>query len=364
MAGFAATCALAHPGLTDDKVVQHTAHHAMGDAATAFLATLDDDQRKLLVTTLDDEAARTDWSNLPSSMYPRTGLPLSALDDRQRIAFHNLMAAAMSGQGYAEATTIMWIDDLLRGIESERLAKGEVPEDRRAQAEAVMQSRGSGNYWLRFFGEPASARWGWMINGHHFAASFTVVDGRIAFTPLFLGSNPQIVQSGPYAGWRVLDHEMVDGFALFASLDAVQRATALVGPEVTADIFTGKGAKDAPRAALGLSADHMTPDQRERLMELIADFVGFANNDAAKAQLAAVRADGPANIRLAWWGSPDDRGKRFMYRIASPSILIEYTREGQPDGSPSNHVHAIVRDPRNDYGEDWLRRHYTEAPHP
>ncbi|QPC98087.1 DUF3500 domain-containing protein [Qipengyuania soli] len=345
-------------------MVQHTAHHAMGDAATAFLATLDDDQRKLLVTTLDDEAARTDWSNLPSAMYPRTGLPLSALDDRQRIAFHDLMAAAMSGQGYAEATTIMWIDDLLRGIESDRLASGQVPEDRRAQAEAVMQSRGSGNYWLRFFGEPASARWGWMINGHHFAANFTVVDGRIAFTPLFLGSNPQIVQSGPYAGWRVLDHEMVDGFALFASLNPDQRAAALAGPEVTGDIFTGKGAKDAPRAPLGLSADRMTPNQRERLIELIADFVGFANNDAAKAQLAAVRADGPANLRLAWWGSPDDRSKRFMYRIAGPSILIEYTREGQPDGSPSNHVHAIVRDPRNDYGEDWLRRHYTEAPHP
>lgn len=356
--------ALGHPGEVDDKAAQYDAQQAMGDAANAFLANLDEQQRVLLVATLEDEAARTDWSNLPSAMYPRTGLPLSALDDRQRIAFHDLMAATMSGQGYAEATTIMWIDDLLRGIESDRLASGEVPEGRRAQAEAVMQSRGSGNYWVRLFGDPTSERWGWMINGHHFAASFTVVEGRVAFTPLFLGSNPQIVQSGPYAGWRVLDREMTDGFALFASLDAVQRATALVGPEVTADIFTGKGAKDAPRAALGLSADHMTPDQRERLMALVADFVGFANHDSAKAQLDAIHADGPGNLRLAWWGSPDDRSKRFMYRIAGPSILIEYTREGQPDGSPSNHVHAIVRDPRNDYGEDWLQRHYTEAPHP
>ena len=364
LAGIVAAPALAHPAEADAKAHPNAAHHAMGDAATRFLAMLDDEQRKQLLAALDDNAARTDWSNLPSAIYPRTGLKLSALDDRQRIAFHDLMVTAMSGEGYAEATTIMWIDDLLRGIESQRLANGEVPEERRARAEAVMQSRGSGNYWLRLFGDPASQRWGWSINGHHFAAHFTVVEGKVAFTPLFLGSNPQTVQSGTYAGWRVLDHEISAAFALFASLDAGQRAVALVGVEVTPDTFTGKGAKDTERAPVGLSAGRMTPAQRVRLMALVEEFVGFANHDAAKAQLAAIRADGPDRLRLAWWGSPDDRTKRFMYRIAGPSVLIEYTREGRPDGSPDNHVHAIVRDPRNDYGEDWLKQHYTEAPHP
>ena len=46
-----------------------------------------------------------------------------------------------------------------------------------------------------------------------------------------------------------------------------------------------------------------------------------------------------------------------------PSILIEYVRQGQRS-TPANHVHAIVRDPRNDYGEDWLAKHYREQPHP
>jgi hypothetical protein len=53
-----------------------------------------------------------------------------------------------------------------------------------------------------------------------------------------------------------------------------------------------------------------------------------------------------------------------MYRISGPSILIEYVREPNQQGGPANHVHAIVRDPSNDYGEDWLSQHYTETPHP
>ena len=65
----------------------------------------------------------------------------------------------------------------------------------------------------------------------------------------------------------------------------------------------------------------------------------------------------------AWWGSTTGPAQRFMYRIHGPSILIEYVRQGQ-GSRPLNHVHAIVRDPRNDYGEDWLGKHYREQPHP
>jgi hypothetical protein len=99
-------------------------------------------------------------------------------------------------------------------------------------------------------------------------------------------------------------------------------------------------------------------------MSLVEEFVGFANHEASIIQLAAIRAADPKKLRFAWWGSSDDRSKRFMYRISGPSILIEYVREPNQQGGPANHVHAIVRDPSNDYGEDWLSQHYTETPHP
>lgn len=336
----------------------------MGAAAQRFVAMLDADQRAKLVRAMNDNAARTDWSNLPSVAYPRTALALSELSDAQRVALHDLMAASMSGEGYGEAATIIWIDDILRGIETDRLASIPDSEERHARAERIMKSRSSGNYWISLFGEPGSARWGWMINGHHFAANFTVVHGRIAFTPLFLGANPQTIQQGPYAGWRVLDHEIAGGFAMIAALDAEQRKTALVSETIDPAQFTGKGRKDNPAADAGIAASRLTLAQREQLLALIGEFVGFANREAATAQMAAIHADDPAKIHFAWWGSPDDRAKRFMYRISGPSIRIEYIREPRADGSPDNHVHAIVRDPRNDYGENWLARHYIEAPHP
>lgn len=354
--------ALAHPAAVHSSADSAARAAAMSDAATRFVATLDPAQRKKFIRALDDNAARTDWSNLPATAYPRTALALSELSDVQRVALHDLMAAAMSGEGYGEAATIMWIDDILHGIEAANLPN--VPAERRAAAERGVAARGSGNYWISLFGEPGSRSWAWMINGHHFAANFTVVDGRIAFTPLFLGANPQIVRQGPYAGWRVLDHEIAGGFALIAALDPDQRKAALAGATVDPAQFTGKGKKDKPQPPVGIAANRLSPAQRERLMALVEEFVGFANREAAAAQIAAIRADGPAKLHFAWWGSSDDRTKRFMYRIAGPSILIEYVREPQADGSGANHVHAIVRDPRNDYGEDWLARHYSEAPHP
>ena len=356
--------AIGHPSAKPSAADSVARAATMSAAAVRFVATLDAVQSKKLMHPINDNAARTDWSNLPSSVYPRTALALSELSDAQRVAFHGLMAASMSGEGYGEAATIMWIDDILHGIEAERLASSTVTAEQRAAAERSIKARSSGNYWISLFGEPGARSWGWMINGHHFAANFTVVEGRVAFTPLFLGANPQTVQQGPYAGWRVLDHEIADGFALIASLNAQQRKVALIAPNVDPKQFTGKGRKDAPPADAGIAASRLTPAQRERLMNLVEEFIGFANHEAASAQMAAVRADNPAKLRLAWWGSPDDRAKRFMYRISGPSILIEYMREPLRDGSPDNHVHAIVRDPRNDYGENWLARHYDEAPHP
>jgi hypothetical protein len=48
--------------------------------------------------------------------------------------------------------------------------------------------------------------------------------------------------------------------------------------------------------------------------------------------------------------------------VHGPSILIEYIRERGVGGDQgaANHVHSIVRDPSNDYGEDWLELHYQE----
>lgn len=336
---------------------------AMARSASALLATLSPELRAKLVRPMDDEGERTNWSNLPSVLYQRGGVALAEMSPAQRVAFHDLLAASLSSQGYGKAAAIMWIEDVLREEESERLKTATVTPERRARIERLIQSRQSDNYWVTMFGEPGSPRWGWMVSGHHLAANFTVAEGRVAFTPLFVGVEPQTVRSGRYAGWRVLDHEIDYGFALMGSLDRTQRRAAKMGDLVTNDLFTGKGRKDSLRAAVGLPASKLDKRQQALLWRLLLEFVGSAADEAAEAQLQAIRDDGLAKLHFAWWGSAEDPGKRFFYRIHGPSILIEYVREARGT-EPGNHVHAIVRNPRNDYGEDWLGKHYTEQPHP
>lgn len=336
---------------------------AIAATASAFVAALSPAQRAQVVRRFDDDAARTNWSNLPSNLYARDGLAVGELSPAQRIAFHDLLAAALSSQGYAKTATIMWLEDILRAEETERLKTADLPPERKARVEQLVASRRSGNYWITMFGTPDDARWGWLVSGHHLAASFTIADGRVAFTPLFLGAEPQLVKEGAYAGWRVLDHEIARGFAILRSLDADQRRAAVLADTVGNDLFTGKGRKDSLKAPVGLPAARMTQDQQRLLMGLVREFVGVAADEAADVQMAAIERDGLAKLHFAWWGPTDDPAKRFMYRIHGPSILIEYVRENR-GGQPGNHVHAIVRDPGNDYGEDWLAKHYREQPHP
>lgn len=359
MSLVAEAAAVAHP----NHGTQSERADAMGTSASAFLATLSTDQQSKAVRPFEDDAGRTNWSNLPSVLYEYGGVALAELTPNQRIAFHNLLAASLSSQGYGKATAIMWIEDILREEEYEQLKAANLTPERNSEVERLIQSRQSDNYWVTVFGEPSTRRWGWMLSGHHLAANFTVVDGRIAFTPLFLGVAPQTISNGRYAGWRVLGHEIDSGFALMRSLEEKQQAEARIAEVVTNDLFTGKGRKDSLKAAVGIPASKLNRSQQDRLFILLDEFTGSAAPEAAEAQMEVIRRDGLDKLYFAWWGDVEDPSKRFMYRIHGPSILIEYVREARR-GEPSNHVHAIVRDPRNDYGEDWLSKHYQEQPHP
>lgn len=65
-------------------------------------------------------------------------------------------------------------------------------------------------------------------------------------------------------------------------------------------------------------------------------------------------------VYFAWIGSLDNN-KPHYYVINAPDFLIEYDNVGfQNDG---NHIHAILREKNNDFGDDMLKRHYAEAKH-
>ncbi len=319
----------------------------MSEAAGAFVATLDKGQRAASVFSLDAEARAT-WSNLPIIMVRPDGLLVGTLNDDQRRALHDLLRASMSSQGYAKFTGIMHLDDILFDIESAELEKN--PNPRR---QAFVKTRSSGNYAVAIYGEPGKGDWGWKLAGHHAAVNFTVSDGRVGFTPTFLGSSPMAIDEGRYAGWAALPQEGARGIDFMRSLTSAQKRSATLADDVPEDIFEGPGRRASLANYEGLKAEELSVGQARLLRALVSEYVGNVDFDSAEAQLELVSESGWDELWFSWRGPVDVNGE-FYYRLHGPRLLIEYNRQN------ANHDHMIVRDPQNDYGEDWLERHYTE----
>src|SRR5882724_3520927 len=81
-------------------------------AANAFLATLDDTQRKKVVYAFDDAEQRVRWSNLPVTIVPRGGMSLKEMSAEQKSAAMKLLAAVLSPAGYEKIQKIMEGDEV------------------------------------------------------------------------------------------------------------------------------------------------------------------------------------------------------------------------------------------------------------
>lgn len=350
--------AKAHDGT--EHALEAARVNAMRDATLAFLASLDDNQRAKATSSLDDNAARTNWSNLPISMAPRTGIAVKEMSVEQRQAFHAMVAAAFSSQGYLKTTTIFWHEDVLYSAVADFLASMPDDDPRKERGLQFIENYDSELFFVSVFGDPNSRDWGWTVTGHHYAANFTVADGKIAFMPLFLGANPQVVASGKYAGWRILQHEADRAFALLDTLDISQLGGAVVADTVDAEVFAGPGKQLEDSTPVGIKASELSPLQRRLLWGVIDEYLSDASDEAARRQREVIAQDGMEALHFAWWGPTDDPAARYMFRVHGPSILIDYVRERSADGG-FNHVHSIARDPSNDYGSEWLKLHYEEA---
>jgi hypothetical protein len=323
-----------------------TSASQMTTAAVAFLDSLRPAQRETVVHAFTG-ANRSNWSNVPVYVHPRPGLRMLDLTDRQRQAVHALLRASLSSQGYQKVAGVMRLDNIHAARSLAALGRDGPAADDPAYVQPESESLGTGSYTVVVFGDPGSdSDWGWIIQGHHLGASFTVSAGRASLTPLFLGATPLVVEEGVYAGWSAMSHEGTRGFELMDALDDVQQAQALEVADVPGDVLYGVGHKDLPQAT-GLQAAEMNAGQQRLLRVLVEEYVRNTDFDVAEAQLAAIEAAGWDQLRFAWRGATDDAGALFYYRVQGERILIELLH--RPD-----HIHSMLRDPGNDYGERWL----------
>lgn len=324
----------------------------MSEAAAGLLKSLDESERAALQFAWD-APARFQWSNLPFSMVEPDGLMVADMSDASRSALYRLLSASLSSQGYAKVASIMRSDDILRDTLEPQVAEQPQSDDEKFFAR-LAGGYASGNFGVAIYGDPEDDTWGWQLDGHHIGANFTVTDDRVAFTPLFLGSNPRRLETGPYAGWMPLPEEGRKGRDLYLSLDSEQRKLATLGDGPPGDIIAGPGQPYRIDAVEGLPGSRLNVAQMRLLRSLVGEYV--LNAAGGIDFLAALEADDWEGLHFAWGGATG-RDDVFYYRVHGPRLLIEYSRQDP------NHEHTILRDPANDFGADWLGRHYQET-HP
>src|SRR4051794_9719889 len=189
----------------------------MRAAATALLATAEG--ARAGAPFADDDARR--WIEYRPE--PRPGLSLADLGVTARKAAHRLLATALSPPAYAQAMTVLALEEILDRRED------------RARGRPSEENRGIG------FRAPRDDEGGGRLEGHHPSGSTTLAGDRVSPAPVFLGANPARVDNAGRTVLRPLAIEEDLGNELLRSLPAGARRRAVVADEAPYDIRTATG---------------------------------------------------------------------------------------------------------------------------
>jgi hypothetical protein len=310
---------------------------AIAATAGALLSALDADQKSRASFEFDSQE-RQNWHFIPRA---RQGLPRRDMSGAQIDAADALMAAGLSEEGFRKARAIIEHEAVLRRVEDDEGVR-RFPRD-------------PGLYFYSVFGAPGEeGPWGWRVEGHHLSLNYTVVGGGAATpTPSFFGANPAEVKSGPEKGLRILRDEEDLARELYVGLDPQQRELALVYPVAPAEIITRASPRVGIDSRIGLPAEHMTADQKAKLMSLIEVYIGRKTDELAQTARRKLQQEGINGVHFGWAGGPH-RGQPHYYRLHGPSFVVEYDNTQ----NMANHVHAVWRDVEGDFGFDALQEHY------
>lgn len=348
----------------------------MKDAAVALLEALAGEQLADAHLPFDNPY-REIWMYWPREMTGDrySGVALHRLTFEQRKLVLRLLATGVDHATLAQIAAVMAL---------------EIPKDAVEDYE-LTTLRDPLRYWITIFGNPSdSGIWSWQFEGHHVSINHLVIDGEVeASTPLFLGATPAVIRKGGHVISRPCAPEEDAGRALLASLSGESRERALLAAPAPIDMVAhrlpyvpdvvrpGKyihplddfqhllgQLEEEEKSALtldlnspaGVARSELDPGQRTILDELVAVYVGRLPAVLAARELARLETAGLDEIHFAWAG-PEEIGAPHYYRLHGPTLLVEYDCV-QDD---ANHIHAVWRDPRRDFGRDPLRAHRAAA---
>jgi len=321
-------------------------------AASAFLATLNADQRERISFGIDDDEWRK-WAN--QHIYYRDGISFEEMTPVQREAALALLGESLSARGLVLSQDIMHLNTTLGELNGDNFVE-----------------YGEGKYWLSIMGTPSTTEpWGWQLDGHHLDLNYFVLGDQVVMTPAFWGSEPAVAASGAYAGTAIMEDEQRYGLAMVNSLTASQRTSAILATAKTGNnIMTQAFSDNVVLDYAGIRVSEFTPAQKQQLMRLIGIYIGNMRETHQGLRMAEIEQ----HLDDTWfaWIGETGADSVFYYRIQSPVVLIEFDHETPVGlthlyerGVPyKEHIHSIVRTPNgNDYGKDLLRQHYQSHPH-
>ena len=323
--------------------------------ANTFLATLSEAERTKASFDFNSPQKSTGWSNLPSGIFQRNGLRMGDLTPPQRQAALAVVAAALSRSGYQKVTDIMNGDEVLKNAGGGRTGGRQGAPGGGGGGGGRGGGRGGGvqfgldEYYIAFVGAPSlSNPWMLQFGGHHLAINVTMVGSSNVMTPSLPAAQPaRYVLNGQTI--RPLGNENDKGFALINALDENQKKQAILNYEVR-DLVLGPGNDGKVIQPEGMLASGMNANQQSMLLDVVHEWVGILNDEAADAKMAEIKANLPKTY-FAWSGSTTNGGLAY-YRIQGPTVIIEYA----PQQGDVDHIHTIYRDPTNDYGAGLLKR--------
>lgn len=325
-------------GAADATTTQETIQDTT-DAVEAFLATLSDEQVDAVTYDYDDETKTTSWSNFPVTFVERAGLNLADLTQEQQQAAMAVLEALLSDEAYETVTSIMGGDQyLLENSDSTETSLGQ--------------------YYIAFFGEASdSTAYSVQFGGHHLGinADLNGAEDTITFAPTHLGVQPAVYTDEDGEEVQPFDGIYTDAFAFFDSLTEEQQAT-LTSGDVT---FCAPGDTCDFSSGSGLTGADLTDEQKQLLLELIANWAGMADQETTDAQLAAIEATLDDTV-IAWSGETTydmSTGDGIDFSISGPNVYVAFQAQQGSAGadvegvstSGWGHVHTIYRDPTNDY---------------
>lgn len=294
--------------------------HAMTEASKALLAGIPAGERHRACFPFTGPA-RTQWTYLPG---PRPGIPLSDLATPARKAAHRLLASALSRSAFAQAVTIMALEEVL-----------DIDEQGR-------RGRHSNGYHVAIFGALGDDAWAWRFEGHHLSVNVTVADGQPLVAPLFMGANPAQVHHDDQVIVAPLLLEEKLASAVIATLPPRLREQAAIAGPAPGDIISATNATvDDALQPPGVHASRLPRQCREQLSRLLGLYLGRLAPHLGSAEHDRIAGSDPA---FAFAGGHHE-GEASHYRIQAPGLLVEYQNSQRGSG----HAHTVIRSPGRDF---------------